>query len=147
MARSVGELVGSDLSAAPYSLTPSEIQGLVQSIGTTRGYIAIYTGIASASGVEKRIVGYGYCDLAGASGGVVTVKRGWQNQDDSSACQVTVAPDNASASLGRNSPALSREQWNAVFEQNIQFVYPTGVPSYRWQDIRPWTALAPALVR
>jgi hypothetical protein len=139
---SIGAPVAQNLSLAPYLLTQSEVETIVHAAGTTRGYIPIYTTITPPSGTAiKRIIGYGYGDVSGGTGGQISITKGWGGGADEPECQVVVAPDNASASLSRNAPQLSTAEWNQIFEQTCSSPTPRGTPPTPGRTsarARPW---------
>jgi len=143
-----GDFVGMDLSQPPYSLSQAELHAIVQAAGYSACYMPVYASIAApGGGSSKRIVGYVYGGLSGGAAGNLSIAKGLTDGTDEGACQVIIAPDNASATLSRQSAVLAASEWNQIFEQCLQFAYPNGNPSYAWQNVRPGTVLAPVLAR
>jgi hypothetical protein len=146
---SVGQSVGADLSQPPYSMTQPQIEALLP--GTQERiqcFFPIYAPVVNGAVTEQRIIAFGVGEFGAVGDGTFQVVPGWTTDVDMDDCPVVVAPDNASASLPRrNLPELPTSTWNQIFEATNQFVYPNGNLSYAWQNVRPGTALAPALIR
>lgn len=124
------------------------------------GYFPVYDRITSPSAAAlPRIVGFGYGRLEQVTNPDTGAQRlaftlDFAQRDSAGVPKMLVAPDNACASLGRAGldrmqaiDPLTQSEWDQVFGRTNQFAFLTGVPSYRWQDVRPGTLLAPALTR
>jgi hypothetical protein len=118
-------------------------------------YFPIYAGISDGgSSATNRVIGFGYGTIK-YDGMHWTVSKGYQNADfnNQPACSLYVAPGNASARMSAEMPALSSTERYNLFSAYLNFGYlgstpgTAGVLSFRWQDIRPGTVLAPILVR
>jgi hypothetical protein len=147
---SVGQLVNANLALPPYSFSAAQVEALVPPDGQrVPCYFPLYAPIVNGTVTEQRIIAFGVGELEGNGAGAFEVVLGWTTDSaEMSQCSVVVAPDNASASLPRRDlPALPNSVWNQIFEATNQFVYPNGNLSYAWQNVRPGTALAPALIR
>lgn len=153
VATTVGLDVDVDLSAPPYSLSPEEVRAIIDQMPLTlsalQAYLPIYKSIVGSDGAHNRIVGFAFGKLApGTSSGVFDLSKGWPGgADTAEEGRTIVAPDNASATLSHDAPTLTPAVWTAVLGANIDFAYPLGNTSYRWQNVAPGTLLAPALVR
>lgn len=154
-AGSVGTSIGGsadiDLSQPPFSLTPAEVSQIMDHAPVTSGafqaYLAIYRVFDEADGPHRRVVGYAYGQLWPSGGGQFDLAKGWEDNEPGQISPCIVAPDNASATLSREAPTLTPAVWTEVLGANLDFAYPLGNTSYRWQNVAPGTLLAPALVR
>lgn len=153
---SIGLPVAQDLSQPPYSLTPDEVRAYIDNAPTSeegadgptplRRYFPVYSTITCDT-TESLITGFVFGELRPSGSGTFRMTKGWVDADPGARTPCIVAPDNASATLARNAPQLTVDQWRAVFDANLAFVYPLGNTSYRWQNVQVGALLAPALAR
>lgn len=154
---SVGDLVPTDLTTGPNPMMPAEVAQVfaeIRALATSSSqllyaYFPIYRTITSPSGASsQRVIGFGFGALSFPEANKLRFTFDFDTRDDNDS-RILVAPDNASASLDRRSlpSGLVAEEWNQLFSSVVQFVYPAGSVSGRWQQVRVGTVLAPALVR
>jgi hypothetical protein len=128
-------------------------------------YFPIYRQISSGPVPTNCVIGFGYGTIQ-YDGAKWTVTKGLQSFDLAAqpamgwpACASFVAPDNASARLSPDVPALTPAAWTEIFDayRSLGYIDPTtgATPTaivfnahmFDWQYIREGTVLAPVLVR
>ena len=124
-------------------------------------YFPIYVALETDEGASvERVIGYGYGTLKyvpGETSQHLFIRKGIQVVDEApippwepQACNVIVAPDNATAHLSLTALVdldLSATEWERILAAHVSFAYPGGVATGDWHDLRPGTLLAPILVR
>lgn len=148
-----------------YDLGPGESLA-----GLGKFYVPIYEEIPNAAGVPvQRVIGFGHAtfrfDTAAdpATATKFLILKGWPDNNDfpigpDRACVVSVAPENASATLSGAAIEMAETEWDLVSRYMLNLTYPdypappaeapaNWAPSFDWRDIRPGALLAPALVR
>lgn len=153
----IGDFVPDDLTTGPGAMSPGAVAQVfaeIRALSTSPtqllyAYFPVYDTITSPTGSpSQRVIGFGFGALSFPTANTLRFTFDFDTRDDNQA-RILVAPDNASANLGHRTlpSSLGAEERTQLFASVVQFTYPAGVLSGRWQDVRVGSVLAAALVR